>query len=68
MNGAVALHSCTSSSSIGSTASTVATQLFVAARSGTSPPASIAEPLAMRDEDADPADSARAVTTSGVSW
>src|SRR6478735_1929417 len=62
MNGAVWLHSCTSSSSIGSTWSTVCTQLFVSAVSGTSPPASIAVPATRRSSEACSAVSASAST------
>ena len=47
-NGAVTLHSCTSSSSSASTEPRTWVQLFSVTRSGTSPPASIAVPAAMR--------------------
>ena len=66
MNGAVVLHSCTSSSSRASTSSTLWLQLLDAARSGTRPPASMARSAAMRSGDADPAARASAVTACGV--
>ena len=64
MNGATELHSCTSRSSIGSTSSTVCTQLLVCARSGSRPPASIAMPRSMRSGDAEPATSASELTSA----
>src|SRR3954454_15890798 len=48
MNGAVTLHSCTSSNSSGGTSWTRSLQLLVGARSGTSPPASIGVAPAVR--------------------
>ena len=65
MNGVVTLHSWTSSSSSGSTSSTRWIQLLVEARSGASPPASIAVPAAIRSGEADPAISASAVSACG---
>ncbi len=61
MNGAVWLHSCTSSSSRGSTWSTCWIQLFTGAVSGSRPPASIAVPALIRSGDA-----LRAVIASAV--
>ena len=63
MNGAVWLQSWTSSSSRASTSPTVATQLFVACVSGTSPPASIAVPATRRVSEAASAVSARVATS-----
>ena len=63
-NGAVTLHSCTSSISSGSTSSTTWVQLLIVARSGTSPPASIAVPEAIRSSEAEPVDRAREVMAS----
>ena len=66
MNGAVILHSCTSSSSISSTSLTRCTQLLTGWWSGRRPPASIARRAAIRSGEADPAASASAVTACGV--
>ena len=63
MNGATELASCTSSISIGSTCSTVATQLLWSTTSGSRPPASIAVPAVTRSSVADPA-----VNASEAMW
>ena len=67
MNGAVELQSWTSSSSTGVTSSTDWTQLLLSCRSGTSPPASMAVPAAMRSSEAEPDTRARSVTSWAVS-
>ena len=59
------LHSCTSSSSIGSTSCTRWVQLFTAARSGTSPPASMAVPARSAPARRDRAVRASSVTACG---
>jgi hypothetical protein len=66
MNGAVALQSWTSSSSNASTSCTRWLQLLTGARSGTSPPASIAVDAAIRSGEADPCTSASAASACGV--
>ncbi len=58
MNGAVALHSCTSSSSSGSTSSTFWVQELLTWVSGSSPPASTAVPARCASRLAWPADRA----------
>ena len=66
MNGAVWLQSWTSSSSTGSTSFTNWLQLLCGCRSGTSPPASIAVPAAIRSGDAEPAVWASSLSICGV--
>ena len=67
MNGAVLLHSCTSSSSTGSTSSTRWVQLLTSCRSGSRPPASMAVPAAIRAAPAEPAVRASDVRLCAVS-
>ena len=66
MNGAVWLQSCTSSSSIASTSCTRWVQLLIEAVSGSSPPASMAVPAAIRSGEALRAVSASSMIACGV--
>ena len=61
------LQSWTSSISSGVTWSTTCVQLLMVARSGTSPPASIAVPAPTRSNEAEPAVSANDVSASAAS-